>query len=94
MENVNLIKIYTEARKALDITNNEYIVSSIIEFFSKDTGYCVVTRRFISKIIGLSSVSVHSIINKLITKGIVVKLPDNSLKVTDKFKNEVNKYRG
>lgn len=87
-------------RNRLGLTCNEYCVADTIHCLAsnpgnKACGWCYASKQTIGNVLGLSKQTVHSIIKKLISDGLIEKHGEskNLLKATSKWYRHVQVYR-
>lgn len=92
MENrfVNYTTIAHPARIRMGLTNNDYCIADMVHQLSHQSnamgGWCYASKETLGKYIGISKQSVHKILKKLITKGLIEKHPITSyLRSTPKW---------
>lgn len=88
---INYTTVNHQARIKLDLTINEYCLSDLIYNLSnnpnnKANNWCYASKETLGKCLGLSKQSIHTILNKLEKKKIIIKNPETKfLQVSEKW---------
>ena len=86
MNNVRYVTVLFDVRDKLAISNNEYILCSIIHKLSFKTGFCYASKKYLAEQINVTEQGLYKILNRLIEKGLIIRQGGTAyLKATEKF---------
>jgi predicted transcriptional regulator len=86
MSNVRYTTVLFDIRDKFGITNNEYILCSIIHKLSFKTGLCYASKKYLAEQVNVTEQGLYKMLNRLIEKGLIIKQEGTSfLKASDYF---------
>lgn len=86
MSNVRYITILFDVRDNFGITNNEYILCSVIHKLSLKTGFCYASKKYLAEQVNVTEQGLYKMLNRLIEKGLIIRQEGTAfLKASDYF---------
>lgn len=84
-EKSTYVTLFYDVRRKLDISVNEYCLLEMVYHLSYRTGYCYKSPGYIAQDLGLTKRAVNLMVNRLAAKGLMERLTNYTLRVTDAY---------